>query len=145
MTLFRPPLPPPGSHRSSFPLPSSTTRLESPAARRATQHTDSCDWLTTKGAKMEHRDADFNIMLATDSYKVPCRWPFEADGETGWRGAADGWKFIEVKVVSSSVPRPSYCSLWPVPVGSERAEREEERGWYSRGGGIKFSEHPCLS
>lgn len=51
--------------------------------------TDSCDWLTTEGAKMEHRNADFNILLATDSYKVPYHWWCEAAGS--WVEGRGGW------------------------------------------------------
>lgn len=39
---------------------------------------------------MEHRDADFNIMLATDSYKVPSA--IAGGGQTGLEGERlDGW------------------------------------------------------
>lgn len=144
VTTIRPPFPPPGSLCLSFPLSRYTTRLESPAARRTTQHTDSCDRLTTKGGKMEHRGADFNIMLATDSYKVPYRWWFQAVGD--WAEGSGWWRKIDkVKVVSSSVPRPSYCLLWPVSVGSQQAERAGE-GSYSRDGVPNSeSQHPSLS
>lgn len=41
---------------------------------------------------MEHRGADFNIMLATDSYKVPYRERLRvaADREEGSDGLVDG-------------------------------------------------------
>lgn len=42
-------------------------------------------------------------------------------------------KIDKVKVVSSSVPRPSHCSLWPVSVGSQRAEWAGGKGV---GGGL---------
>lgn len=42
---------------------------------------------------MEHRDADFNILLATDSYKVNVgltRAGFQTEGGRWRRAAADG-------------------------------------------------------
>lgn len=74
------PFPPrPLSLPLSFPLPA-THQAGVPAARRATQHTDSCDWPATKEGKMEHRHTDFNIMLATDSYKVRRAWWLREQG-----------------------------------------------------------------
>lgn len=56
----------------------------------------------------------------------------------------------KVKVVSSSVPRPSHCSLWPVSVGSRQAERAGGRGGgegWCNGDGVPNpeSKHPSLS
>uniref|UniRef100_A0A3P9I9G7 Nicotinamide phosphoribosyltransferase n=2 Tax=Oryzias latipes TaxID=8090 RepID=A0A3P9I9G7_ORYLA len=56
------------SYRLSFPA-----HLRWDLRQRGAQNTtltDSCDRLTTEEGKMEHRDVDFNILLATDSYKV---------------------------------------------------------------------------
>lgn len=80
--------PPAPSLRSSFPFSSFPQRTAplpggSPRQRR-TQPTDSCDSKPT-GVKMEHRDSDFNILLATDSYKVtlPHSWRFQTGEEAG--------------------------------------------------------------
>lgn len=122
VTTIRPPFPPPG-----FPLSRFTTRLESPAARRTTQHTDSCDRLTTKGGKMEHRGADFNIMLATDSYKVPYRWWFQR-WEAGRRGAADGWKLIKSRWFhhQSQGHHTAFCDRSPSVYSRPNGQREEK-------------------
>lgn len=83
---------------------------------------------------METRDAGFNIMLATDSYKVPAPpgyrgWEGRGDG-AGRRGGFDGWKWGKVKVVSSPVPRPTRCNciLSPGLGGPNGAARKEEEG-----------------
>lgn len=68
-----PPLPPPVVYARPSPFQATHKAGESPAARRVTQPTDSCD-SQPRREKMEHRDTDFNILLATDSYKVRYPW-----------------------------------------------------------------------
>lgn len=109
------------------------TRLESPAARRARQPTDSCDWLTTEGGKdgaQRHRLQH----IASDRF-IQGTIPVMVSGEpgTGWRGGSLRGKIDKVKVVSSSVPRPSHCSVWPVSIGSPRAKL----GWGRRIGHVR--------
>lgn len=104
---------------------------------------------------MEHRDADFNIMLATDSYKVTNRQWFYA--ECGCVEGNGGLMEIdEVKVVSSSAPRPSRCTALCHRSPSthsrpNRREEEEERageagpGYQMGERKEKNPEHPSLS
>lgn len=81
---------PPLFLRSSFPTVSGWSLRQ-----HGGQHnTDSCDWLTTEGGKMEHRDADFNILLATDSYKVQYKYRRQGNWP-GPRAAAGRWTLMK--------------------------------------------------
>lgn len=98
---------------------------------------------------METRDAGFNIMLATDSYKVPSPpgfrgWGGEKEGVPLRKGLRDG-SGGKVKVVSSPVPRPIQCNCilslgLGGPKGAARKDGEERPG----GGGCESNSNPAL-
>lgn len=99
---------------------------------------------------METRDAGFNIMLATDSYKVPAQpgyraWVGRGNG-TDRRGGFDGWKWVKVKVVSSPVPRPTRCNcILSLGLGGPKgAARKEEGERAGGGGGCEPHSNPAL-
>lgn len=72
VTSLDPPFPPPRSKPSSFPFLEFHYQVGVPSSTAGkTTLVSVTDSQPRVQEKMEHRDADFNILLATDSYKVP--------------------------------------------------------------------------